>query len=68
MQVTPRMRTDWKGRPKPDIIPSSEGVWVECEVTNPPSRKGKTVHVFFPPDTVTEMLLTFRNAARDMRQ
>lgn len=49
-------------------IPSSDGVFIECEAYSPKSAIGKTVHVYFPPEVVTEALKLFRDAARDMRQ
>lgn len=49
-------------------IPSGDGVWMECEVTQPPSWAGRrTVHLYVPDELVTSMLLEFRDRARVLR-
>lgn len=66
MNATPKR---WLSSRGPMISRSpDQGLWIECEVTSPPSAKGKSVDVYFPPDLVTPTLLAFRDAAREMRQ
>lgn len=44
-----------------------QGLWVECEVMDPPSSRGKTVMVYLAPDVITPMLLELRTMAIDAR-
>lgn len=44
------------------------GLWIECEVTGPPSSSGRTVYLHVEDDLITPMLLEFRDAARRQRE
>lgn len=63
MIVTPKRLYD----DRVAALPSADGVWVQCEVTYPPSAVGRSVDVFVPDDLVTSMLLEFRDRARVLR-
>lgn len=43
--------------------PDPGSLWLECEVSHPPSSRKKTVLVLFTPDDVDALLLEFRAAA-----
>jgi hypothetical protein len=71
VNVVPKRRPSWDGGyPRIATIPTrdEEGMVIECEVTNPPSQKGRTVYLFVPAEDVTDMLLTFRDQTREMRR
>lgn len=38
-------------------------LWIECELTEPPSQKGRSVDVYFDPDDVTKLVVAARSAA-----
>lgn len=42
-------------------------MWVECEVTSPPSMAGKTVMLSVPREQVPELLRAARDAAISLR-
>lgn len=53
---------------EPKTIPTPDGaVWVECEITDPPSRVGQSVDVYCDPELATKLLLSFREAGRRAR-
>ncbi len=39
------------------------GLWVECEVSHPASRKGQTVNLFLDREDVVDLLLKLRDSA-----
>jgi hypothetical protein len=42
------------------------GIWIECEVVAPPSRKYQTVHLYLNEDDCVKLLLELReHAARE---
>jgi hypothetical protein len=43
-----------------------QGIWIECEITAPPSSAGKTITLHLDEDDYTALLLELRDlAARD---
>ncbi len=65
-------------QPKPARYGGSDGVklvlsdnatdlWLECEVTSPPSAAGRTVYVRVPQPQVVDVLKAARDAARPAR-
>lgn len=54
---------DWfDGEPRVSSA-GERGIWIECEVSSPPSREGQTVHLFISPEQVDKLLLEFRSNA-----
>ncbi len=45
------------------VITEDGGLWIECEVTAPPSRLGQIVEVDMKPDVVIEVMQRAREAA-----
>lgn len=43
------------------------GLMIECEITQPPSTKGRTVWVHFPQDKIAGLLRDTRTAAVSAR-
>ena len=67
LNAVPRRFLD--GTLRPTIpLPDGEGVWLECEITYPPSRKGAKVDVFFDMETVTSLLKDLRESAIQARK
>lgn len=48
--------------------PRTTGVWFECEVTSPPSSRGRTAYLHIPPSMIADMLLALRAEAIEQRR
>ena len=60
-QVVPK---EWlSGGLRTQMMPAGEGMWVECEVAHPPSRKGNTVFLYLSADHVTKLIPELRSSA-----
>lgn len=59
MNVTPRLTLDGELR----TIPATDFLVIECEVSSPPSAKGKTVYACFDVETTTKLVIAAREAA-----
>lgn len=56
---------EWVYSDDPKVIPgrAGEGMWLDCEVTQPKSRAGGTVSVHIPPNLIPGL---FRELRRQM--
>lgn len=53
---------------KPIVIGDAHGgLWIECEIVDPPSSAGRTVDLHVDASQVTDMLLEFRARAIEQR-
>lgn len=62
MSIQAKLRTWFKGEPR--TIPSSDprnGLWLHCEITHPPSRKGHNVFVHLTERDRDQLLLALRS-------
>ena len=51
------------------IIPAPKGtVVIECEVTDPPSARGRVINLFLIGEDLTDVFKELRNEAREARR
>lgn len=51
----------------PGWLPDNEGITIECVISDPPSMKGRTVHVFLRGDEVEYYMKELRDVAMARR-
>jgi hypothetical protein len=57
----------WYSTPSPNVG-TPAGVVIECEAVQPPSMVGRSVHVYFTGEQVTEILKILRQSAIESRR
>lgn len=59
----------WLHDGKIRTVPGPKGtVIIECEVTDPPSARNKTAHLFLIGEDLTDVFKELRNEAREARR
>lgn len=51
------------------VVPGTgPGMWIECEVTRPPSRRGQSVDLYLDDDAIAQLLPKLRHRAIEARR
>lgn len=66
MQV--EIKTHLDGEPLVVHMPDGDGMWLQCEVTAPPSNVGRSVNVYIARDLVPKVMKELRHSAIQARR
>ena len=69
MQARPKTWEGLRDTPEPMVHwgPQGKYAFIECVITDPPSSKGRTVHVLIEGEMIAQLLLEMRSLAIKQR-